>query len=216
MLAERSFPWHDIFSHTAAGQPWVNMEWLAQIILASTYDWFGWRGLIVLGGLVVALTFVLVYKLLARGLRATVALSAAAISFLFASRLSIVYVGLGTALCVAGLIVVALARWKANHGLKAIFPTRHRGWSTAAPYGPTGEAGSKSKAPPSRQRRHLTNQHGGEVGWLAAHRGAVRQRREDAPCRDSGGEREPLALLSTGTGSSAPASPRLALVAAAI
>jgi hypothetical protein len=85
MLAERSFPWHDIFSHTAAGQPWVNMEWLAQIILASTYDWFGWRGLIVLGGLVVALTFVLLYKLLARELRATVALGAAAISFLFAS-----------------------------------------------------------------------------------------------------------------------------------
>jgi hypothetical protein len=85
MLAERSFPWHDIFSHTAAGQPWVNMEWLAQIILASTYDWFGWRGLIVLGGLVVAVTFVLLYKLLARELRAAVALGAAAISFLFAS-----------------------------------------------------------------------------------------------------------------------------------
>src|SRR5262249_39200937 len=105
---------------------------------------------------------------------------------------------------------------KANHGLKAIFPTRHRGWSTAAPYGPTGEAGSKSKAPPSRQRRHLTNQHGGEVGWLAAHRGAVRQRREDAPCRDSGGEREPLACFCR----LAPAHPHrhrqgLALVAAA-
>jgi len=85
MLAERSFPWHDIFSHTAAGQPWVNMEWLAQIILASTYDWFGWRGPIVLGGLVVALTFVLWYKLLARELRATAALGAAAISFLFAA-----------------------------------------------------------------------------------------------------------------------------------
>jgi hypothetical protein len=85
MLAERSFPWHDIFSHTAAGQPWVNMEWFAQIILASTYDWFGWRGLIVLGGLTVALTFVPLYKLLARELRATVALGAAAISLLFAS-----------------------------------------------------------------------------------------------------------------------------------
>jgi hypothetical protein len=85
MLAERSFPWHDVFSHTAAGQPWVNMEWLAQIVLVSAYDWFGWRGLIVLGGLVVALTFVLLYKLLARELRATVALGAAAISFHFAS-----------------------------------------------------------------------------------------------------------------------------------
>jgi hypothetical protein len=85
MWAEHSFPRHDFFSYTAAGQPWVNGEWLAQIILASTYDWFGWRGLIVLCGLVVALTFVLLYKLLARELRATVALGAAAISFLLAS-----------------------------------------------------------------------------------------------------------------------------------
>src|SRR5262249_34411287 len=43
------------------------------------------RGLIVLCGLVVALTFVLMYKVLARELRATVALGAAAISFLFSS-----------------------------------------------------------------------------------------------------------------------------------
>jgi hypothetical protein len=85
MLAERAFPRHDIFSHTAAGQPWVNMEWLAQTILASTYDWFGWRGLVLLCGLVIALTFVLLYALLARELRATVALGAAAVSLVFAS-----------------------------------------------------------------------------------------------------------------------------------
>jgi hypothetical protein len=41
MLTERAFPRHEIFSHTAAGQPWVNIEWLAQIILFSIYDWFG-------------------------------------------------------------------------------------------------------------------------------------------------------------------------------
>jgi hypothetical protein len=85
MLAEGAFPRHDIFSHTAAGQPWVNMEWLAQIVLASAYEWFGWRGLVLLSGLVIALTFVLLYALLARELRATVALGAAAVSFLFAS-----------------------------------------------------------------------------------------------------------------------------------
>jgi hypothetical protein len=85
MLAERAFPRQDIFSHTAVGQPWVNMEWLAQIILAWIYDWFGWRGLVLLCGLVIALTFVLLYALLARELRATVALGAAAISLLFAS-----------------------------------------------------------------------------------------------------------------------------------
>ena len=73
MLVEHAFPRHDVFSHTAAGQPWVNMEWLAQIVLASTYDWFGWRGLVLLCGLVMALTFALLYELLSRELHATVA-----------------------------------------------------------------------------------------------------------------------------------------------
>jgi hypothetical protein len=61
------------------------MGWLAQIILFWIYDWFGWRGLVLLCGLVTALTFVLLYTLLARELRATVALGAAAISLLLAS-----------------------------------------------------------------------------------------------------------------------------------
>jgi hypothetical protein len=85
ILLERTFPRHEIFSHTAAGQPWVNMEWLAQIMLALTYDWLGWGGLILLCGLLIALTFFLLYALLARELHATVALGAATISLLFAS-----------------------------------------------------------------------------------------------------------------------------------
>jgi hypothetical protein len=85
MLAERAFPRHDIFSHTAFGKPWVNMEWLAQTVLFVIYNLFGWRGLVLLSGLTTAITFVLLYALLARELRATVALGASAISFLFAS-----------------------------------------------------------------------------------------------------------------------------------
>src|SRR5215831_1781457 len=85
ILTERAVPRHDIFSYTAVGRPWVNIEWLAQIILFSIYDWFGWRGLVLLCGLVIALTFVLLYALLARELRATVALGAAAVSLVFAS-----------------------------------------------------------------------------------------------------------------------------------
>jgi len=85
VLAEGAFPRHDVFSHTVAGQPWVNMEWLAQIILFEVYDWFGWRGVVLLSGLVTALTFVLLYALLVRELRPTVALGATAISLLFAS-----------------------------------------------------------------------------------------------------------------------------------
>src|SRR5262249_30077755 len=86
MLAQRAFPRQDIFSHTAYGQPWVNPEWLVQVILFVGYDLFGWRGLILLSGTVMALTFALLYVLLARELRATVALGTAAISFLFASN----------------------------------------------------------------------------------------------------------------------------------
>src|SRR5712692_6283236 len=86
ILANRAFPRHDIFSYTAFGQPWVNTEWLAQSILFMTYNLFGWRGLVLLCGLVIAMTFVLLYALLARKLRATVALGASAISFLFVSN----------------------------------------------------------------------------------------------------------------------------------
>ena len=86
MLTEHAVPRHEIFSHTAAGQPWVNVEWLAQIILFSIYDWFGWRGLVLLCGLVIALTFGLLYVLLARELRPAAALLAAAVSFAFASN----------------------------------------------------------------------------------------------------------------------------------
>src|SRR5262245_23060116 len=86
MFAERAFPRQDVFSHTAFGQPWVNPEWLAQAILFVAYDPFGWRGLVLLCGLLTALTFALLYVLLARELRATVALGAAAIALLFASN----------------------------------------------------------------------------------------------------------------------------------
>ena len=74
MLAARAFPRHDIFSYNAAGQPWVNMEWLAQIILFWIYDWFGWRGLVLLCGLVITLAYNVTWTLLRPG-------SAAALHF---------------------------------------------------------------------------------------------------------------------------------------
>jgi hypothetical protein len=86
MVAEHAFPRYDIFSHTALGQPWVSLEWLAQILLFCIYDWFGWRGLILLSGLVTALTFVLLYALLARELRASVALGTATLSLAFSNH----------------------------------------------------------------------------------------------------------------------------------
>ena len=66
---EQKFPRVDIFSHTALGQPWTNMEWLAQIFLLFSYDLMGWHGPIILTGLVIALTFGLMYWLLSRKMR---------------------------------------------------------------------------------------------------------------------------------------------------
>ena len=83
---EQKFPRYDIFSHTALGQPWTNMEWLSQIILYFSYEALGWHGLVLLTGLTIALTFATMYLLLARSLRATVALGATAVAFIFASN----------------------------------------------------------------------------------------------------------------------------------
>jgi hypothetical protein len=85
MLANYQFPRHEIFSHSAFGRPWLDVEWLGQIILSLTYDLLGWDGLVLLCGLALSLTFVLLYKLLASNLRPTVALGATAVSYIFAS-----------------------------------------------------------------------------------------------------------------------------------
>jgi hypothetical protein len=85
ILSEHAIPRHDFYSYTALGNSWVDAEWLAQIILAAVYDLFGWRGLILLSGLTIAFTFALMFKLLSRELRATVALGATFVCYIFAS-----------------------------------------------------------------------------------------------------------------------------------
>ncbi len=61
------------------------MEWLSQIILFFSYELMGWHGVILTTALVLALTFALMFFLLARKLRATIALGVTTVSFLFAS-----------------------------------------------------------------------------------------------------------------------------------
>src|SRR5690348_8820865 len=48
MIAHGALPMSDPFSHSMAGAPWVPHEWLAEIVLASTYGAFGWGGTILL------------------------------------------------------------------------------------------------------------------------------------------------------------------------
>ncbi len=51
---------HDTFTFTAAGAPWLNQQWGAQVILAAFYRVGGWTGLVVLRALFVGVLFALV------------------------------------------------------------------------------------------------------------------------------------------------------------
>jgi hypothetical protein len=74
ILETGSFPWTDELSHTFRGQSWIAKEWLSQVIFAVTYDTFGWKGLAALIGCAVALTFTMLFVVLAQRLRIVPAL----------------------------------------------------------------------------------------------------------------------------------------------
>ena len=56
----------DAYSYTVAGQPWVNHEWLSQVILAAVYRWAGSSGLLLLKFAVATLTFLLLFSMIRR------------------------------------------------------------------------------------------------------------------------------------------------------
>ena len=64
MIAHGALPLSDPFSHSMTGAHWVAHEWLAEIVLASTFDAFGWGGTILL----TAACFAAALALLARRL----------------------------------------------------------------------------------------------------------------------------------------------------
>jgi len=51
ILAHWALPVHDVFSHSMPGAVWVPHEWLAEIVLALTYDGAGWSGVATLTAL---------------------------------------------------------------------------------------------------------------------------------------------------------------------
>ncbi|TIU98237.1 MAG: hypothetical protein E5W00_23930, partial [Mesorhizobium sp.] len=56
LLANRTFPVVDSYSHTFAGQPWIAKEWLGQVLLALAYTTGGWNGVALLIISTIALT----------------------------------------------------------------------------------------------------------------------------------------------------------------
>ncbi|MBA2719601.1 MAG: hypothetical protein H0U52_10220 [Chloroflexi bacterium] len=55
-------PTTDTFTFTAAGEPWLNQQWGAQVILATVYRVAGWTGLALLRAVLVGLTFGLLFE----------------------------------------------------------------------------------------------------------------------------------------------------------
>ena len=83
IVAERSIPTTDPFSHTLYGQTWIDHSWLAQIVLFLTYDRLGYVGLALLVAALAALVFIFVWlqcQSTDRWLRAFVLIIAAATS----------------------------------------------------------------------------------------------------------------------------------------
>lgn len=63
ILGHGFIPQFDFLSCTIAGQPWANHEWLFQVIVYAIFNNFGSDGLHLLQGLIVGLTFVLLFSL---------------------------------------------------------------------------------------------------------------------------------------------------------
>ena len=133
ILSGGGIPRVDTFTFTAAGREWVDQQWGAQVILATTYRLSGWVGLVVLRAALVGLLFGLLF--LACRLRGTDIRTAAWLSlaaFLVAAPalalrpqlMGMVLMGV-TLVLVAGrrtrprlfyLIPVVVALWANVHG----------------------------------------------------------------------------------------------------
>jgi hypothetical protein len=74
-----SFPQVDEFSHTFRGHPWIERDWLGDLSFFGAYSLLGWRGVAMITGGAIALAYALLFLMLARTMRLTVAIGVAAV-----------------------------------------------------------------------------------------------------------------------------------------
>jgi hypothetical protein len=66
ILDQGALPRVDFFSHTMGGRPFIAFEWGSEVVYALAYRAAGLAGVVVLAGLVLALTYALVARFLIR------------------------------------------------------------------------------------------------------------------------------------------------------
>jgi hypothetical protein len=74
ILDHHAVPHTDVYSFTMRGAPWISTQWLAQVLYAEVYAWFGWTGPVVLAAAAIASAFALLARFLDRYLRETTTL----------------------------------------------------------------------------------------------------------------------------------------------
>jgi hypothetical protein len=66
MLEHRALPRTDFLSFTAAARPWIDFEWLSQLLFAAAHSWGGMTALWLCKGLLLAASGVVIERTLAR------------------------------------------------------------------------------------------------------------------------------------------------------
>ncbi|MBI1393082.1 MAG: hypothetical protein GC152_10115 [Alphaproteobacteria bacterium] len=68
IIASRSLPTVDAYSHTDAGSPWIAKEWLSQALYGGAHDLAGWTGVVCLAIAALVASFSVVHRAVAREL----------------------------------------------------------------------------------------------------------------------------------------------------
>lgn len=119
ILAAGRLPAVDTWTLTVAGQPWLDQQWLAQVLLAGLHGAGGWEGLAVLRAVLVsAATGLLALALVARGLALRPAAVIALLAFMLAAPAMALRPQLFGIVIFVGLLVLVALR----HRRPALFP----------------------------------------------------------------------------------------------
>jgi hypothetical protein len=81
IVDHHAVPYTDVYSFTMRGAPWISTQWLAQVLYAKVYAWFGWTGPVVIAAASSAATFALLARYLVRALSQSAALVFVAVAF---------------------------------------------------------------------------------------------------------------------------------------